>query len=175
MQQSICKLSEWLLTKFQFLSSEASAQPHYLFVKKMVCKNLSFFQDKNKQFVIAALNLLRSLQSVVHSDARKDFILLYNSSPYETGATHSTKMTAEHMIVLCLEPSSAKRRYISLANKSWMKLSGKKDGSLLLIYLPLHCMYRSENVRDSLCNGCKKTHLMSRQVIIIFFDCYFYK
>ena len=80
--------------------SGASAQPHYLFVKKRGCKNLSFAQDENKKFVIAALKLLRSLQSVVYSDARKDLILLYDSSLYEAGAvlSHSTKTTAEHMI-----------------------------------------------------------------------------
>lgn len=60
---------------------------------------MSFAQGKNKQFVIAALKLLRSLQSVVHSDARKDLIL-YDSSPYEAGAvlSYGTKMTAECMI-----------------------------------------------------------------------------
>lgn len=33
-EQNICKLSECLLNKFQFLLSGASAQPHYLFIEK---------------------------------------------------------------------------------------------------------------------------------------------
>jgi len=45
-EQNICKSSEWLLHKFQFLLSGASAHPHHLFNKIRGCKSLSFAQDK---------------------------------------------------------------------------------------------------------------------------------